>query len=318
MVIQQILFFFFVTCIQSSSIINIVFTVKNLEGNERLQTSFFTLISSLFQYTSIENLQLHVIGDSDSQQFVDRTLQDLHYTNEINKLHIDDLTVEYEKLISPLIKLFSSGHTYYKDPLFFLSPFLHRILPENISHVIMLDIDLRFDHDVKQLYELFNQFNQTHILGIARENQPVYRHLLWSYRREHLDTNIGDPPPNGITGFNSGVLLLNLNRIRQSTLFNSYLENPSLIEQLIHKYHFNHPHLGDQDFYTLLSFEHNELFFILPCYWNRQLCTWWKGKGYDDIWENYFNCNNEQNIYLYHGNCNTPIPNRTLNEKLEL
>ncbi|CAF4726617.1 unnamed protein product, partial [Rotaria socialis] len=148
MVIQQILFFFFVTCIQSSSIINIVFTVKNLGENERLQSNFFTLISSLFQYTSIENLQLHVIGDSDSQQFVDRTLQDLHYTNEINKLHIDDLTVEYEKLISPLIKHFSSGHTYYKDPLFFLSPFLHRILPENISHVIMLDIDLRFDHDV--------------------------------------------------------------------------------------------------------------------------------------------------------------------------
>jgi lipopolysaccharide biosynthesis glycosyltransferase len=199
----------------------------------------------------------------------------------------------------------------------------------------MLDIDLRFDNDVQELYKLFDQFNHSQILGrnklnifyiefflyylgIARENQPVYRHLLWWYRQENPLTPIGNPPPSGITGFNSGVLLLDLNKIRRSILFNSYLDNSSLIEQLITKYHFNHPHLGDQDFYTLLSFEHIELFFILPCYWNRQLCTWWKGKGYDDVWENYFNCNNEQNISLYHGNCNTPIPKQIINEKLEL
>jgi len=182
----------------------------------------------------------------------------------------------------------------------------------------MLDIDLRFDNDIKNLYQLFNQFNQNQIIGIARENQPVYRHLLWLYRQENPQTNIGNPPPYGLTGFNSGVLLLDLNKIRQSILFNNYLENSFLIEKLRRKYYFNHPHLGDQDLYTLLSFEHQELFFILPCYWNRQLCTWWKGKGYDDVWENYFNCNNEQNISLYHGNCNTRIPEKIINKKFEL
>ncbi len=233
-------------------------------------------------------------------------------------MNINDLTSKYQELISPLIKHFSSSHTYYKDPLFFLSPFLHRILPKNISRVIMLDIDLRFDNDIQELYKLFNQFNQSQILGIARENQPVYRHLLWLYRQENPQTHIGNPPPYGLTGFNSGVLLLDLNKIRQSILFNNYLENSYLISKLRTKYHFDHPHLGDQDFYTLLSFEHNELFFILPCYWNRQLCTWWKGKGYDDVWEYYFNCNNEQNISLYHGNCNTPIPEKIIKKKIEL
>jgi lipopolysaccharide biosynthesis glycosyltransferase len=182
----------------------------------------------------------------------------------------------------------------------------------------MLDIDLRFDNDIQELYQLFNQFNQNQIIGIARENQPVYRHLLWSYRQENPHTHIGNPPPYGITGFNSGVLLLDLNKIRQSILFNSYLEHSFLVEKLITKYHFHHPHLGDQDFYSLLSFEHDELFFILPCYWNRQLCTWWKGKGYDDVWENYFNCNNEEHIRLYHGNCQTSIPNKIINKRMEL
>ena len=295
------------------------------------------MITSLFQHTSTDDLRLHVIGDTPSHQFVEQTLQHLHYHSPVNKpfpfilikkkhfflpkidkLHIDDLTTKYEALILPLIKHFSSSHTYYKDPLFFLSPFLHRILPDNISQVIMLDIDIRFDNDIQELYQLFNQFNSNQLIGIARENQPVYRHLLCSYRQENPHTHIGNPPPNGLTGFNSGVLLLNLNKIRQSILFNNYLDNSDLIENLIRKYHFNHPHLGDQDFYSLLSFEHWEIFFILPCYWNRQLCTWWKGKGYDDVWEEYFHCSQEENISLYHGNCNTAIPEKLITKNVEL
>ena len=57
------------------SIIDIVFTVKNLATNDRLQNNFLTMISSLFEHTSIENLRLHVIGDSDSHLIVDKTLR---------------------------------------------------------------------------------------------------------------------------------------------------------------------------------------------------------------------------------------------------
>ena len=106
--------------------------------------------------------------------------------------------------------------------------------------------------------------------------------------------------------------------MRQNELFQRYLNNVSLIGELRDKYRFHHPHLGDQDFYSLLSFEHPDLFFILPCQWNRQLCTWWKDKGYEDVWESYFQCNNDVNISLYHGNCNTPFPNRISNDRSEL
>jgi len=65
-------------------------------------------------------------------------------------------------------------------------------------------------------------------------------------------------------------------------------------------------HLGDQDFFTLLSFEHPELFYTLDCGWNRQLCTWWKTKGYEDIFDQYYQCNSK--VKIWHGNCDTPIP----------
>ena len=52
--------------------------------------------------------------------------------------------------------------------------------------------------------------------------------------------------------------------------------------------------------------EHPELFHVLDCTWNRQLCTWWKDHGYSDVFDQYFRCDGE--VKIYHGNCNTPIP----------
>ena len=39
----------------------------------------------------------------------------------------------------------------------------------------MLDADLKFRDDITRLHELFNKFSDTNIIGIARENQPVYK-----------------------------------------------------------------------------------------------------------------------------------------------
>ena len=87
MIVKEILFFllFFFSYVQTSSVINIVFTVKNLSTNERLKLNFLTMITSLFEHTSIDNLHLHVIGDSDSQEFVDQTLQTLNYNHQVIK-----------------------------------------------------------------------------------------------------------------------------------------------------------------------------------------------------------------------------------------
>jgi len=41
------------------------------------------MISSLFQHTSDDNLRFHVIGDSDSHQFVDKILENLHYNSQV-------------------------------------------------------------------------------------------------------------------------------------------------------------------------------------------------------------------------------------------
>ena len=132
----------------------------------------------------------------------------------------------------------------------------------------------------------------------------VYRHTFWKFRREHHRTRIGEPPPYGLPGFNSGVLLLDLKRMRQSSLYNSLLDAAE-IARLSDELHFK-GHLGDQDFFTLVGTRYEQLFYVLPCQWNRQLCRWWEENGYKDVFESYHRCDGD--IMVYHGNCNTPIP----------
>jgi len=138
-----------------------------------------------------------------------------------------------------------------------------------MMHVISLDSDLLFKTDIKQLFGIFDNFKGTTIFGLAREQQPVYRHILHMFRDKNPGTKAGEPPPDGLTGFNSGVILINLRNMRESRIYNLLLHN-NAVKEIADKYTFQ-GHLGDQDFYTLLNLEYSALFHILPCSWNRQL-----------------------------------------------
>lgn len=184
-----------------------------------------------------------------------------------------------------------------------ISPIIHRILPAQLDCIIMFDVDIQIRVDVRFLYNLFAEMENHHIMGLAREQQPVYRHLLTKFREEHRGTIVGDPPPHGKTGFNSGTKLINLKAMRSNLRYNNFVDTPSKLRYLINKYYF-HGHLGDQDIFSLLSFETDSLFYILPCQWNRQLCTWWRDK-YPEVFDQYFNCTPP--YFILHGNCDTKI-----------
>ena len=211
---------------------------------------------------------------------------------------------QHTKVIKLLQEYFSSNSgSYYSQALFFISTVFHKILTD-VDKIILLDADLQFRSDVKDLYSHFNSFKSHHVIGISPELSPVYRHILYTYRQQNPKTVLGNPKPEGFPGFNSGVLLLNLGNMRNSTEYHLYFEK-EILDKLTREYTFK-GHLGDQDFYTLVGLENPALFYDLPCGWNRQLCTWWRDHGYKDVFEQYFYCHGK--IHIYHGNCNTPIP----------
>ncbi|XP_018422808.1 PREDICTED: xyloside xylosyltransferase 1 [Nanorana parkeri] len=277
-----------------------------------LKEKFQVALSSLVKYGKFEStevLSLHFVSDEPSKETGKTVLRDLLQGASFKyKVIFHDVSALTEKLfpiVEAMQKLFSAGTgTYYSDSIFFLSVALHHIMPKDITRIIQLDLDLKFKTNIRELFEEFDNFLQFSVIGIAQEMQPVYRHTFWQYRRENPSTKVGSPPPEGLPGFNSGVMLLNLEAMHQSKLYNQLLE-PNAVSQLAEKYHFK-GHLGDQDFFSMIGMEHPELFYVLDCGWNRQLCTWWKDHGYADIFDQYYKC--ESHIKIYHGNCNTPIP----------
>ncbi|XP_074046688.1 xyloside xylosyltransferase 1 isoform X1 [Macrotis lagotis] len=254
-------------------------------------------------------LHLHLVSEEASRRvargLLGELLPGLRFRCEVIFHDVDVLTEKLFPVVEAMQKHFSAGSgTYYGDSIFFLSVAMHQIMPKEISRIIQLDMDLVHKANIRELFEEFDNFPPGALIGIAREMQPVYRHIFWQFRRENPQTRVGEPPPDGLPGFNSGVLLLNLEAMRQSTLY-QWLLKPAALQQLTEKYHFQ-GHLGDQDFFTVVGMEHPELFHVLDCTWNRQLCTWWRDHGYGDVFDAYFRC--EGPVKIFHGNCNTPIP----------
>ncbi|XP_065556459.1 xyloside xylosyltransferase 1-like [Artemia franciscana] len=153
----------------------------------------------------------------------------------------------------------------YKDISLHIRPLYSRIFAYN--QIAVLDIDMEFRCSFENLYKQFEKFNSHQILAMAYDQSPWYRYAFKNYRKQNNGTLIGEPYP-GYQGFNTGVILFNLEKARQSKEYNYHLTY-SGYKYLFEKYNMS-ALLGDQDFFTLLGAEYPDLFYILDCSYNRQ------------------------------------------------
>ncbi|KAM7387923.1 hypothetical protein PAMP_024130 [Pampus punctatissimus] len=283
-----------------------------VDKSRSLQDKFRVAMLSMVKHSDFlegEVLVLHFVSDQASQELGERMLAefllDATFKYEVLFHDVVALTQKLFPIVEAMQKHFSAGSgAYYSDAIFFLSVAMHHIMPDNLTRIVQLDLDLKYRTNIRDLFQEFDRFTPGAVIGITREMQPVYRHTFWQYRKENPQTRVGEPPPEGLPGFNSGVMLLDLGAMRASALYNQLLK-PSNVAKLADQYRFR-GHLGDQDFFTMIGMEHPELFYSLACGWNRQLCTWWRDHGYGDVFQMYYRCDGP--VYIYHGNCNSPIP----------
>ena len=77
------------------------------------------------------------------------------------------------KYVTPLQKHFGN-HAYYNKPLFFLSVGIHKILPEVIGKIVQIDVDVKFKISPRAIFDQFQRFSESNVLGIVFEQQPVW------------------------------------------------------------------------------------------------------------------------------------------------
>eukprot|EP00095_Tigriopus_kingsejongensis_P005592 snap_masked-scaffold12_size759060-processed-gene-6.2 protein:Tk05592 transcript:snap_masked-scaffold12_size759060-processed-gene-6.2-mRNA-1 annotation:"glycosyltransferase-like protein large2" len=134
---------------------------------------------------------------------------------------------------------------------------LPKILPKTLQKVIVLDTDVILNTDIALLWRFFREFSTPNAIGMVENQSDWYiPGRLWKTHQ---------PWPALGRGFNSGVILMHLERLR--------LHNWSHMWRLVAEKDlttYYTTHLADQDVFNAVVKQNPDLVFKLPCQWNLQ------------------------------------------------
>ncbi|XP_010901071.1 glucoside xylosyltransferase 2 isoform X2 [Esox lucius] len=197
------------------------------------------------------------------------------------KFHIfaeDPLASQFEKGLSQWPRAISNKFQYSIYPITFsvgnaeewkklFKPcaaqrlFLPVIL-KDVDSLLYVDTDVLFLRPMDAVWSFLKAFNTTQLAAMAPEHE-IPKIGWYSRFARH--------PFYGIAGVNSGVMLMNLTRIRSTLFKNSMIPNGLSWEDLLHplyqKYK-NHITWGDQDLLNIIFHYNPECLYTFPCQWN--------------------------------------------------
>lgn len=164
-----------------------------VDKSRSLQDKFKVAMLSMVKHGRFldrEVLVLHFVSDQASRELGERMLQDLlldaTFKSEVVFHDVEALTQKLFPIVEAMQKHFSAGSgAYYSDAIFFLSVAMHHIMPDGLTRIVQLDLDLKYRTNIRNLFQEFERFPPGAVIGIAREMQPVYR----SVREKCPDTS---------------------------------------------------------------------------------------------------------------------------------
>ncbi len=157
------------------------------------------------------------------------------------------LTIEFQDVYAHNTSLIDS----YRGPMFSCGIYKINIpdmLP-NTRKVILIDPDCLILNNLSPLWAHFAQRPEVLLWGTAESHKPNTGWYHEGHGKKHFY------PPNGL---NSGVLMLNLHKMRQQNVTG---------ENIIRNNTEPTP-LPDQDLYNSWAYFHQDLVGVFPCIWN--------------------------------------------------
>ncbi|KAF1450346.1 LARGE xylosyl- and glucuronyltransferase 2, partial [Pygoscelis papua] len=215
-----------------------------------------TLVKSILFHRK-NPLHFHFITDSVAHQI----LQTLFQSWMVPSVHVsfynaDDLKAgTCPPLCPPEVSWIPNKH--YSGIYGLMKLTLTKALPSNLSKVIVLDTDITFATDIAELWAVFGKFSDKQVIGLVENQSDWYLGNLWKNHK---------PWPALGRGFNTGVILLLLDRLRrlgweQMWRLTAERELMSMLSTS----------LADQDIFNAVIKQDPALVYRLPCFWNVQL-----------------------------------------------
>ncbi|MGH0147981.1 UNVERIFIED_CONTAM: hypothetical protein FKN15_011516, partial [Acipenser sinensis] len=206
-------------------------------------------------------LHFHFITDSIAQQI----LASLFHTWMVPAVRVDFYDADELKSEVSWIP-----NKHYSGIYGLMKLVLTKTLPSDLERVIVLDTDITFATDIAELWAVFHKFKGQQVLGVVENQSDWYLGNLWKNHR---------PWPALGRGFNTGVILLLLDRLRklkweQMWRLTAERELMSMLSTS----------LADQDIFNAVFKQNPFLVYQLPCFWNVQLSDHTRSeKCYKDV-----------------------------------
>ena len=206
-----------------------------------------TLLKSVLFYRT-HPLHFHFVSDENGQQILTKLFKSWQlHSISLNFYPTSEYTEDLQWI----------PNKHYSGVYGLMKLILPSLLPDSLEKVIVLDTDILFMSNVAELWNLFSNFNEKQCVGLVENQSDWYLGKIWKNHR---------PWPALGRGFNTGVILLHLKRLRDAEWNQMWrlIAERELLTML------STP-LADQDIFNAVLKENSELVLTMPCQWNVQL-----------------------------------------------
>ncbi|XP_060095539.1 glucoside xylosyltransferase 2 [Heteronotia binoei] len=218
---------------------------------DRLEETLIMLKSAIL--FSNRKLKFHIFAEDSLKPEFERKLQDWP----------PSYTKKFEHNVYPIA--FSVGNAQEWKKLFKPCAAQRLFLPmilKDVDSLLYVDTDVLFLRPIDDIWDFLKAFNSTQLAAMAPEHE-IPKIGWYSRFARH--------PYYGTTGVNSGVMLMNLTRIRNAQFRNSMIPTGLTWEEMLYplyqKYK-NYITWGDQDLLNIIFSFNPECLYLFPCQWN--------------------------------------------------
>ncbi|CAH8584308.1 unnamed protein product [Schistosoma turkestanicum] len=176
-------------------------------------------------------------------------------TNSLNMWKLPNVEYYFYECNTYLEKLqwIVSKHPAGAKP--FVKLLLPEILPSSVNKVIVLDLDMLLNTNVVELWNIFEKFQETQMIGIGLEQNPYFQEVMKNLVSDWQGY-----------GYNGGILLFDLSKLRSIMWNEIWL---SITAHLMRSK--GYLITGEQDVMNMVVFKYKDLLYEIPCEWNVQL-----------------------------------------------
>ncbi|XP_055238965.2 glucoside xylosyltransferase 2 isoform X2 [Gorilla gorilla gorilla] len=151
-------------------------------------------------------------------------------------------------------------HIFTEDSL--KPEFDKQVILKDVDSLLYVDTDVLFLRPVDDIWKLLRLFNSTQLAAMAPEHE-IPKIGWYSRFARH--------PFYGSAGVNSGVMLMNLTRIRSTQFKNSMIPTGLAWEDMLYPLYQKYKNAitwGDQDLLNIIFYFNPECLYVFPCQWN--------------------------------------------------